>query len=503
MCGIVGMVRSGWSPPANLTKAMSDLLYIDTVRGHCGTGIALVNPKNELAVYKKALPGYDFLRSLQWEHAERNLSNSRVIIGHNRASTIGSATDKNAHPFCYRGEDSEIVLVHNGTLQQYHSVSPARFTHEVDSAHAAAAIAHYGAEEALKKIKGWYVFVWYDVDRKTFNIARNQNRDIAWCYDKDGNMWYASEWEMLDYVLGRHNIELAPFKEGQEHAYTSMPDHSWCSWDLTKDKNDLSSYTLQEIKAAPEPTRFQAGYPHYGPAYGGFGRDDYEDAELIPWKPENTAQVATPSQAPSATVSARLNHAYKIDPKALISFCGMNWEPYAKPPEKGCIEGFLNHIPGMAEEFAGTEVVVHGVTEAEWAILESIKEDIPGHITTIANIGDRQHERLVVKIDQVAARELMAARFLEAEDEYAAITLLDEVPDTVVGPSGAPVSLRYFTGLVSGGCANCGDPIALADAEKLVWLDTSPVGVLCPTCACDKLPIMDLKDALKATRMIS
>ena len=499
MCGIVGVVRAGWSPVPSVEKVMADLLYFDTVRGHCGTGVALINMKNECSVFKRALPGYDFLRTIQWERAEDEVKLSRVVIGHNRASTIGSAKDVNCHPFSFQGDDSEIVLVHNGTLTNYHNVSPAKFHHEVDSAHAAAAIAQYGAEEALKRITGWYVFVWYDLKRKTFNIARNQNRDIAWCFDKGGNMWYASEWQMLDFALSRARVELAPVTKDDQAQFTSMPDHCWASWTLDKDKSDLTEYTLNDIKEEKPPSRFQ------GHQYQGSRRefeDDYEaGVSLIPWQAPEKPTEKTPE-----VILARLKAHYKMQPGDEVNVCALEWYPYTKIANKGRVEGIL-----MFEPY--TEIVIHGVEEAEWELLAPIRENLPCLVKTIANIFDVKDERLICTIDTELARDALEEEL--NRDADAAIPFVDtdgnairiikpEVPDTVMGPSGYPISLRYFQALVKDGCANCSDPIKLDDVEKLEWLtNTIPMSVLCPTCAVDKQALLDLQKAVNGSRQVS
>src|SRR5574343_879157 len=224
MCGIVGYVTL--KPRAGLANFLGQGLIVDSLRGMCGTGIYGWDDKTkEATVWKRALTGADFVNTHQFEQYKDSAHKLSMAIGHNRASTIGSAKDVNCHPFVY----DHIGLVHNGTLRNYHSLlSYQEFTHQVDSAYAAKAISKFGATEALEKIDGAFVFVWHDAIANTFNITRNSMRDIWYITDKEGeNLYFASEYQMLDWLLERNNLSTIG-------KYRSPAEFNILTWDLSK-----------------------------------------------------------------------------------------------------------------------------------------------------------------------------------------------------------------------------------------------------------------------------
>jgi hypothetical protein len=62
----------------------------------------------------------------------------------------------------------------------------------------------------------------------------------------------------------------------------------------------------------------------------------------------------------------------------------------------------------------------------------------------------------------------------------------------LVGPDLYGSTAEYLDG-VENGCGWCGDKITLADADKIMWVDT-PHEVLCPKCAKDKSILRQLNE---------
>lgn len=249
-------------------------LNIDTIRGNQGTGlagIALRGDKIEYQIAKKALAGPDFLQTDVFNKFEKNYSRYNLFIGHNRAPTAGSVIDRNAHPFhigphnCKEAKD-EIILVHNGTLRNYKNlnatdsvgISPFSFNHDVDSAHAAAGMACFGEQETLDKTQGWFVFVWANLTKKTFNIARSDCRDLAYILSKDKkSIYFGSEHGMIDWLLSRESIQV-------EDKFRTPNEYEWLSWDMPND--DFSLFRRNAIKKYQPPVAWATGHTtvHHG-----------------------------------------------------------------------------------------------------------------------------------------------------------------------------------------------------------------------------------------------
>lgn len=175
MCGIVGVFTT--RPSRELRQMFKRMLAYDSVRGTNSTGVFTVNADGTHPdLHKTVLPGYSYIVD---KTAQEILNNPKagLLLGHNRASTRGSAKPANAHPFWIQGEEGDIVLVHNGTLYNYREL-PAAGDFEVDSEAIANSICVQGLAKTLDAITGSYALVWYDLRAKTLNFYRETARPM-------------------------------------------------------------------------------------------------------------------------------------------------------------------------------------------------------------------------------------------------------------------------------------------------------------------------------------
>ena len=107
MCGIVGYV--GWREASPiLIKGLHRLEY----RGYDSAGVALINEKGELNVFKCKGKVSDLEHFIQGKELAGSIG-----IAHTRWATHGEPNDANAHPHC--SESGEIALIHNGIIENY------------------------------------------------------------------------------------------------------------------------------------------------------------------------------------------------------------------------------------------------------------------------------------------------------------------------------------------------------------------------------------------------
>ena len=107
MCGIVGYIGKKDAYPI-LIKGLKRLEY----RGYDSAGIALINAKNDLNVYKTKGKVCDL------EHAVENKDISGHIgIAHTRWATHGEPCAENAHP--HYSASGNLALIHNGIIENY------------------------------------------------------------------------------------------------------------------------------------------------------------------------------------------------------------------------------------------------------------------------------------------------------------------------------------------------------------------------------------------------
>jgi glucosamine--fructose-6-phosphate aminotransferase (isomerizing) len=107
MCGIVGYLGDRDAYPI-LIKGLHRLEY----RGYDSAGVALINPKNDLNVYKAK----GKVAELE-EFAESKDTTGTIGIAHTRWATHGEPNNVNAHP--HYSQSETLALIHNGIIENY------------------------------------------------------------------------------------------------------------------------------------------------------------------------------------------------------------------------------------------------------------------------------------------------------------------------------------------------------------------------------------------------
>lgn len=110
MCGIVGYIGNREVYPI-LIKGLGRLEY----RGYDSAGVAMLNPKGELNVYKRKGKVSD----LQAFASGKDISGN-VGIGHTRWATHGEPNDVNSHP--HYSQSQNLVMIHNGIIENYAAI---------------------------------------------------------------------------------------------------------------------------------------------------------------------------------------------------------------------------------------------------------------------------------------------------------------------------------------------------------------------------------------------
>jgi len=210
MCGLVG-IASGFTLSNDGSDFLAEALYADQLRGKDSTGVALVDKDNNVSVFKKALSASDFLDHRIGQEAIRTSMRSYIAIGHNRATTIGSSTTANAHPFHY----GRFVGAHNGTIREHKDIfSVSKYT--VDSENLIASLDNdKDPASTLAKIhSGAFAITVYDDYEQHMIFARNDKRPLYLLQLEDKVLW-ASEMGMLHWLAIRNNLIDSDKKKGK------------------------------------------------------------------------------------------------------------------------------------------------------------------------------------------------------------------------------------------------------------------------------------------------
>lgn len=238
MCGIVGHIST--STQSGITwkaeKALNNLLFANTVRGDDATGMFMVEDDGTTSVMKEALPAPWVMGGK--EHTEimrKAFQRGRFVVGHNRKATVGKCDDDTAHPFII---NDEFVLVHNGTLTGYKHLFPEGFS----DSHTIAHVLHKTdftddakLNDAFWKFNGAYALVFYDRRNETLYLTRNSQRPLHVAFVDHNGWFFASEKEMLMWVLERNDLKV---KESFELEVNKL-------YSITLDEN---KFTTKDIK---------------------------------------------------------------------------------------------------------------------------------------------------------------------------------------------------------------------------------------------------------------
>ena len=193
MCGIVGIAGNVYQREC---KAFRDMLVFDQVRGFDSTGICFVGNANNLAKVEKELDGpenlWNFHDSELLDYRGVAKTTHKLMLGHNRAATIGKVIRENAHPFTF----GHVTGVHNGSLDDWHELERDEKGQQfdVDSKALLATISKKGIDHAWKSFRGAAAVVWWDESDGSLNIARNNQRPLYLAYSQAGDvLFWASE----------------------------------------------------------------------------------------------------------------------------------------------------------------------------------------------------------------------------------------------------------------------------------------------------------------------
>ena len=310
MCGIVGYI--GDNPAYEiLIKGLHRLEY----RGYDSAGVAMVNGKGDLNVYKTRGKVDDLERFCQSKDIE-----GCVGIAHTRWATHGEPNDVNAHPHISRS--GRIALVHNGTIENYGVLKEAlelqgcTFQSETDTEVLVKLIEYIketndcslveAVREALKEVVGAYAIAVIDTEDPDTIIGARKSSPLVIGIG-NGETFLASDAtpiiEYTDKVVYLNDDEIAIIRRGEPLKI------------ITTD-NESAKIDIQTLKLSVSQLE-KGGFPHF------MLKEIFEQPRTI----RDCVRGRIGNTGSAVTLSGVIEHADKFlaARRIIIVACGTSW----------------------------------------------------------------------------------------------------------------------------------------------------------------------------------
>lgn len=247
MCGLFGALA-----PHVLSfkeqEFVRRLATMSTPRGLDGTGCLLASArKRRTAVYAEEVTPSELMYNHIGNIPELGKKCPvNLMMGHNRAATVGSTGKDNLHPY----EMDDLIGAHNGTILKYkregQTLNPKGYS---DSYFLFEDIQKRGLDAVIKELAwGAYALTIYDKKKNHLIFLRNNERPLWFCRNKQGSIFWASERIFLTFVAHHggftDDLPKDPFFE--------LPENTVWTWDFNTAKW-LDPYHLKH-----EPTVYRA-----------------------------------------------------------------------------------------------------------------------------------------------------------------------------------------------------------------------------------------------------
>lgn len=256
MCGIVGYIGNSQCYPI-LIKGLHRLEY----RGYDSAGVAIINPDNQLNLYKT----HGKVADLENYCVSKDVTGT-IGIAHTRWATHGEPNDINAHP--HTSADGDIAIVHNGTIENYNVLKKALIKHgctfksETDTEVLVQLIEYIkstnnctlveAVTEALGQVIGAYAIAVIDRNTPDTIVAARKSSPLVIGIGEDATYLASDATPIIDYtdqVVYLNDDEIAIIKKDEPLRVITID-------------NEPSNIDIQTLKLSVSQLE-KGGYPHF------------------------------------------------------------------------------------------------------------------------------------------------------------------------------------------------------------------------------------------------
>lgn len=437
MCGIVGVCGKILTREENIFKT---LLCLDTIRGPDSTGVLGVSANGESGIFKDVgTPWHSFSNP---GFAKIFKYTNVLLLGHNRAATVGAVNAENAHPF----DVGDIIGVHNGTLRNEQKLND-NALFDVDSQTLLHNFAANGVKETVKIVDGAFAVVFYDKRDHTVHFLRNKERPLYFVYSEDKKtlLWASEPW-MLTISCAKFGYKIGEV--------TEVPEMAEYSFGLPRQSSPSKIGELPEVvKTVLYKEQTVYGYP--------WGYDNINNVSGVPPK---QGLIVVPK---GGVISKDVINLHKR--KLMASF--MNKD--VNFSVSGFVEGkHQKFIRAYAELDEADVVEIRIFMDKKNKMFEQLCED-KEHFWT-------GRVKRVSSINAARGYLLLDNRSIKIYEPRAPQNIVDPREKCFNLYHNKPVTAQEWLNATNCGCDNCGEIPQLRQAMDLHWYDDDKF--FCDTC---------------------
>lgn len=437
MCGIVGVCGKILVKEENIFKT---LLCLDTIRGPDSTGILGVSASTGFEIFKKVGTPWHCFGDAGFEKIFKYTN--VLLLGHNRAATVGAVNQANAHPF----DVGEVIGVHNGTLRNESRLKD-NDLFSVDSETLLHNFAVNGVSETVKIVDGAFSVVFYDKRDHTIHFLRNKERPLFYTFSEDNKtlLWASEAW-MLSITCARFGYKISEVHELPEMVEFSFP--------LPRQSSPSKVDVIPEITKTVLTKEVKI-YEHPWGAYSYVNQDNEQSARGL-------------IVVPKGTMGAKdLVNLHKR--KLMASFLGKD--------VNFSVSGF---VEGKHQKFIRAYAELDEADVVEIRIFMDKKNQMFGQLCEDKENFWTGHVKRVSSVNAARGYLLLDNRSIKVYEP--------RVPQNVINAGekcfnlyhNKPVTAQQWLDATSCGCDNCGTIPQLREAADLNWYDDDKF--FCGTC---------------------
>lgn len=480
MCGIVGMAGNLFAPH---NKMFRDMLIFDTVRGQDSTGVLRVplGLNADVDIYKDVgLPDTlwnDYaLDPTAFDYRGVIKGSSKLLLGHNRAATVGVVNVSNAHPFSF----GKVHGVHNGSLW---STSQLDGNFDVDSKDLYYTINNKGIDHAWENMQGAAALVWWDENTNNMHMIRNKERPLYTARSNDDAvLFWASEAWMIQVAANRNKVQLKKGDTGAVLPPVMLPENVLHTFEVYATSAKLLE--TRELKKYVFPTNSYGTHTQQGwtrGSQGGTTTTNTTAGSVLSSKrlPQINAHWAKGLKKADKEIRGK---------KALLRRCTKVYDSASKSWEYTIVGEMIEDkspvliFPETVADFnkwdvikksAGNGLVEISLKARPRYAFDTVKDEMT------YSVSSKNVRLLKITHTNTSSVSRLVEKDLPAVDEVVA-----PVPNLFQGPGGGWILQKEFEQFVDqsgGACAHCDDVPDVAGYSALEWLDKDCF--VCGTCA--------------------